>query len=84
MSVVAQTRQLRRLRDVPPHERVAENFPTLPLIAMVAEAERDIYAAWRARATQVEIVLPYLRKIQPTSLARDDDPFCDACRACQP
>nr|WP_232519285.1 diguanylate cyclase [Caballeronia insecticola] len=26
------------------------NFPTLPLIIMVAEAEGDIYAAWRRRA----------------------------------
>jgi diguanylate cyclase (GGDEF)-like protein len=29
------------------------NFPDLPLIIMVAEAERDIYAAWRRRALTI-------------------------------
>lgn len=29
------------------------NFPDLPLIIMVAEAEQDIYAAWRERATTI-------------------------------
>lgn len=29
------------------------NFPDLPLIIMVAEAEQDIYAGWRRRATTI-------------------------------
>ncbi|WP_408221238.1 sensor domain-containing diguanylate cyclase [Paraburkholderia sediminicola] len=29
------------------------NFPDLPLIIMVAEAEQDIYAAWQQRATTI-------------------------------
>nr|WP_242684298.1 sensor domain-containing diguanylate cyclase [Paraburkholderia hospita] len=29
------------------------NFPDLPLIIMVAEAEQDVYAAWRRRATTI-------------------------------
>ncbi|MEM5367157.1 diguanylate cyclase [Paraburkholderia azotifigens] len=33
------------------------NFPDLPLIVMVAEAERDIYAAWRARAIRIGSVM---------------------------
>ncbi|HDR9512013.1 diguanylate cyclase [Burkholderia cepacia] len=30
-----------------------KNLPTLPLIIMVAEAEQDIYAAWRHRAVMI-------------------------------
>ncbi|RZF24517.1 sensor domain-containing diguanylate cyclase [Paraburkholderia sp. UYCP14C] len=33
------------------------NFPNLPLIVMVAEAENDIYAAWRARAIRIGSVM---------------------------
>ncbi|WP_239482937.1 diguanylate cyclase [Paraburkholderia sp. C35] len=33
------------------------NFPNLPLIVMVAEAESDIYAAWRARAIRIGAVM---------------------------
>ncbi|MFP3589289.1 diguanylate cyclase, partial [Paraburkholderia sp. SIMBA_055] len=29
------------------------NFPDLPLIIMVAEAEQDIYAGWRRRAITI-------------------------------
>ncbi|GAB3626430.1 sensor domain-containing diguanylate cyclase [Pandoraea terrae] len=30
-----------------------KNFPDLPLIIMVAEAEQDVYAAWRKRTTMI-------------------------------
>ncbi|MBN3754840.1 diguanylate cyclase [Paraburkholderia sp. Tr-20389] len=36
---------------------VFKNFPNLPLIVMVAEAERDFYAAWRARAIRIGSVM---------------------------
>jgi diguanylate cyclase (GGDEF)-like protein len=36
---------------------VFKNFPNLPLILMVAEAEKDIYAAWRARALRIGSVM---------------------------
>lgn len=34
-----------------------KNLPTLPLIIMVAEAEQDIYAAWRRRAETIGLLV---------------------------